>query len=353
MKFLILPALILAGCVTTEPEAPSLSSAEVVRLLPSEVKDKAGWAEDIVFAIERIDRAVTEERACAVIAVIDQESGFAPDPVVRDLPRIVREGLEKKFEKLGPLSGLAVKAVLQARAPGNKDNFEKRVAKLKTESDLDRLFRDIEASLRQRFPGPIAVASTVTKPMGKGWVEDLNPVTTAGSMQVKVSFAKTLEGFEDLSDGEVRDLLYTRRGGVVAGTARLLGYEASYGDVIYRFADYNAGMYASRNAAFQEMLSDLGATQLALDGDILAYDRDGDPAGVETNSLKAMMAFAAKHDVSDRAVRRAANHEKSADFEDYAIWEKVRAAWEQKAGKKAPYARIPNVTLSSPKLSGN
>ena len=83
-------------------------------------------------------------------------------------------------------------------------------------------------------------------------IDDLNPVTTAGPMQVQVSFARGMSG---LSDAETRELLYTRFGGVRFGTARLLGYAAAYDDVLYRFADYNAGMYSSRNAAFQEQLA--------------------------------------------------------------------------------------------------
>lgn len=352
-KSLVLILLLpLVSCVTAEPEEPSLPASEVARLLPDHLKDQKNWADDIVDALARIDRAATPERVCATIAIIAQESGFQVDPIVNNLPKIVRQGLEKKFEKLGPLSDLAVKAILKARAPGMKDNFEKRVAQLKTESDLDRLFRDIEDSLRQRFPGPIVVASAVSKMMGQGWIEDLNPVTTAGSMQVKVDFAKNLDSFENLTNVEVRDLLYTRKGGVIAGTARLLAYDAHYDDIIYRFADYNAGIYSSRNAAFQMMLSDLGKQKLSADGDLLSYEADGKPTGLETNTVKAMLAFAEKNDISDWAVRRAANHEKTLDFEDYDIWEQVRAAWTKKTGKKAPYARLPSVTFHSPKLSG-
>lgn len=349
---LLLLGSILTGCVTGEPSPPALSKGEALRKLPPATRDKDAWTDAILGALSVIDKDPTAERVCAVVAVIEQESGFQANPTVKNLPKIVRAELAAKFSRLGPLAEPAVAAILKTRQPGTTETFGQRIDKLRTEQDLDRFFRDLVSRLRDRFPGSIMLASAVSKAMGKGWLDDLNPVTTAGSMQVKVSFAKEVDGFKGLEDDMQRDLLYTIVGGVRAGTARLLQYEASYDDVIYRFADYNAGVYASRNAAFQVMLGSLTGIKLVPDGDLLAYDQDGGPSGEESQSLKAMRAFARAHDLSDWSVHRGANTEKEDDFESSTMWEEVREAYGKKTGKPPVYARIPAVAITSPKLAG-
>jgi hypothetical protein len=321
----VLAAIVLVSCAHRRetPSAPVLDARDVVELVGPAATDRAGWANDIVAAIRLAGKDPTAERACAVIAIIEQESGYQPDPAVPNLPHIVTKALEDKLAPLGPLAKPALRAVVD-------DDTRARISRLRTERDLDRLFREtIAAKL------PAAVTSVIG-------IDDLNPVTTAGPMQVQVAFAREMSG---LSDAETRELLYTRFGGVRFGTARLLGYAAEYDDVVYRFADYNAGTYSSRNAAFQEELAWLVGRRLALDGDLLDY-RGGD-----SQTLQAALTFGGLYGVSERRVRRDLEKEKSIELEDTEVWHAVRDAWRQRTGKATPYARVPEVTLASPKLS--
>jgi hypothetical protein len=349
----------LMSCVTpspdgsSEPTLPTLEPVDIVQRIPPHVPDRDGWADDIAFSIRAINKELTAERVCAVIAVIEQESGFQTDPVVANLPQIVRDGLKKKFARLGPLAEPALEALLAGRAPGSNESFKQRINKLRTERDLDRFFRDISATYKQSLPGTYAIASAISLILGKGSLQNLNPVTTAGSMQVKISYARELDEFNSMSDEQLREYLYTRMGGVRVGTARLIDYPASYDDIVYRFADFNVGMYASRNAAFQAQLEDLTGRELALDGDLLAYDENGEPKDIETFTLKALLAFGEKHDLSAWTIRRDIKKEKSEEFETTDSWVMVREAWEQKKRRKPVYARIPEVELVSPKLARN
>jgi hypothetical protein len=340
-----------AESTNARPPPRTLDRDEVAQLIPKRVADRAGWADDVIVAIRLTDKVPTPERVCAVLAVVEQESGYRPDPAVRNLPAIVRRGLADKLDRLGPLREPALGALLAGRAPGAKHTFGERIARLRTERDLDRFFRDVTRSYEAQMPGSFAVARALSATLGRGGIESLNPVTTAGSMQVKVSFARELGRAEGLDDDDVRELLYTRGGGVRFGTARLIGYPARYTDIVHRFADFNAGVYASRNAAFQEMLADLTGRDLALDGDLLLWDERGEPLDQDSKTLGALLAFGAAHDLSQWRVRKDARKEKSLELEETKTWTRVREAWQEKHGRAPPYARVPDVTLSSPKLS--
>ncbi|MEX2958090.1 DUF1615 family protein [Acinetobacter baumannii] len=72
----------------------------------------------------------------------------------------------------------------------------------------------------------------------------MNPITTLGSMQVHINYAKANKR-SSMNTAALRDDLYTEYGGLYYGIHRLMVYPADYDKAIYRFADYNSGMYCT------------------------------------------------------------------------------------------------------------
>jgi hypothetical protein len=353
---LLVCAIAGSACVTTPkvPEPPRMTVAEVSARIPTRVSDREGWATDVLAALEQQHRPADPDTVCQVLAIIEQESNFQANPAVPGLPRMIKTELEKRVEKLGPLGPPALRELLSGKAPGTKLSFEQRLDTLKTERDLDLLFRDILDHYRERFPAPLKALDLFGALFGAS-PDDFNPVTTVGSMQVSVEFAEKLADRERREVSTVRDELYTRSGGVYYGTARLLAHEAAYTQPLYRFADYNAGVYASRNAALQEQVATLLKLELVLDGDLLAYDKHGEPLSRETNTSKAIVTFAQRFapELTERRIRRDLEEEKTARFESTDTWRAIKRVYAQRMKADPPYARVPEVTLKSPKLTSD
>ncbi|HEY0094736.1 MAG TPA: DUF1615 family protein, partial [Archangium sp.] len=338
------------------PLPPRVTVEQAAKLVPPDEKDREGWAQDVLAALEAHRQYPSAQTVCSVLAVIEQESGFEPNPAVPGLARIVQERLEAYASKLGPLGPPTIKALLEGRAPGETQTFEQRLKQVKTERDLDRVFRELLEYYETEHPKTYTAAQLASALFKSSRLEDLNPITTAGSMQVSVRFSADLAGGDEQAERRVREELYTRGGGVYYGTARLLGYEALYDDPIYRFADYNAGFYASRNAAVQAQVSRLTGIKLVQDGDLLAYDKQGEPVDEDSNSLKALLAFRQRYapeDLSERRVRKDALKEKELAFEETDTWSAIKRAYQEETGQPPEYARLPTVVIRSPKISGD
>lgn len=372
-RLVLIPVLaalaMLAGCAPrspplppqVEPVFPRLSPEEAAQLIPERIPDRAGWAADVLSALDGIGVNPSRNSVCEVLSIVQQESGFQANPVVPNLAHIVHARLEAYASKLGPLGNPALHEVLRGVAPGHApghkagsgESFEQRLSKVRTERDVDVLFRDLLAYYRAKFPTTYGVVNGLEDLFSARTLEDLNPVTTVGSMQVSVAFAEALAKQQGEDPAAVRDSLYTRAGGLKYGTARLLGWEASYDQPLYRFADYNAGFYSSRNAALQKQLARLTGYALTPDGDLLAYDKAGRPLDQDSQSLKVLFAFRARfaNDLSERRIRKDLLLEKTVDFEGTDTYRAVKRAYAQLTGETPASALVPTVSLNSPKMT--
>ena len=322
--------VLLAGCTAVNEPSRSgyrpLSATEgralVAHLLPDAVKDRTGWATDIYAAFAALDIPPTPDNICAAIAVTGQESSFQADPPVPGLAAIARKEIDKRRESAG-IPAFALDAALALHSTNGK-SYRERLDAVKTELQLSDIYED--------FIGRV--------PFGKSLLADRNPVHTGGPMQVSVAFAETFKASKPYPypmTGSIRHEVFTRRGGVYFGIAHLLDYPAPYSRLLYRFADFNAGQYASRNAAFQSAVTQVSGIPLELDGDLLRYDR-GQPAREPGSTELATRVLAQRLDMSNDDIRRDLNFEKTEGFEKTRLHTRVFALDDRAGGKPAPRA---------------
>ena len=344
MAWAIVVATVLAGCAGPEdrgrePGGRVLSAdegrARVARGIPDGVADRSGWATDIYAAIVALQIPPTVDNVCAAIAVIGQESGFQVDPVVPGLPAIARREIERQRERAG-IPKLVLDAAL-ALTSSNGKSYAERLDTVRTEGQLSEIYED--------FIGRV--------PLGRTFLAERNPVHTAGPMQVSVAFAGDYVADRPYPypvTGPLRHELFTRRGGVYFGIAHLLDYRAPYDRMIYRFADFNAGRFASRNAGFQNAVTQVSGIPLVLDGDVLRYE-SGQPAKEAGSTELAVRVLARRLDLDDARIRRelALGHDER--FERSAVYTRVMDLAERATGRTLPRAIVPRIELKSPKIT--
>ena len=171
-------------------------------------------------------------------------------------------------------------------------------------------------------------------------------------MQVSIAFAEQYA--EDRLypypvEGSLRREVFTRRGGLFFGIAHLLDYPAAYEAPVYRFADFNAGHYASRNAGFQRALSLASGIPLALDGDLLrAGSTSNDPPG---STELAARVLAERLGLRESAIRRDLELGRDEEFSHSTLHRRVFALADELEAKPLSRAHIPEIRLKSPKIT--
>jgi Protein of unknown function (DUF1615) len=337
---LLAGAIFLGSCIgpsrSPEPQLdPDVVRAHIAKLLPNSVANKQGWAIDIFTALESLKLKPTSENVCAAVAVAQQESNLQADPTVPGLPDIARKEIYSRAERYH-IPQTVVNLALQLNSPNGK-TYNERIESASTEKDLSDLFEDFIGSV----------------PLGKKLFANWNPVRTGGPMQVSVAYAEAhvkQKAYPYPIAESVRQEVFTRRGGLYFGIAHLLDYDARYEDMIYRFADYNAGHYASRNAAFQNAVNALTRSKLATDGDLLLQgEQENEPSSTEL----AIRSIGPNLDMSDAAIRHDLEREKSASFADTKLYKRVFALADKGRKQPLPRAVLPKIKLQSAKITRN
>lgn len=336
----------------------TINAEQIKTLIPGRVNDRTSWAQDIYSITDQLGIPQTKENICSIIAVVDQESNFHADPAVPGLGakavKEVEERLDSKFKDiLGETLGGTMAGYFQEvlkNQPTPEDNYLKQMRQVRTERELDELYREIFDYMSKHYH--VSALTGAARLVGQDIGEKLNPITTLGSMQVHISYAKD----HKRQSGNIADLrtdMYSQYGGLYYGIHRLMMYPADYDKAIYRFADYNSGMYSSRNAAFQSMLNQLTDVELSLDGDLLLYSKNGSPRAEKSQSEQELGRVFASNKVliTPRQIRSDLKKEKEKDFEETQTYQAVVKLYEEKTGKKAVYATMPQVVISGPKLS--
>ncbi len=324
-------ACLLVGCSERSQRTPTDVRTDIARHIPAGIPDRTGWTNDLYAAFDSQDIEPNSSNVCAVIAVIEQESTFRADPPVAGLPQIARAEIDRRAALLH-VPRFLVDAALGIHAPDGR-SYAQHLSGVRTEDELSELFEQMIGAV----------------PMGRRLLAGLNPVHTAGPMQVSVAFAQShARGYPYPLEGSIRHEVFSRRGGLYFGVKHLLGYPAHYPRMLYRFADFNAGQYASRNAAFQRAAAVASGIVLAQDGDLIRPGASLEAPGPTEAVLRRLQPTLT---MDAAGIRRDLQSSDSIAFEDTALYRNVYSVAEARAKGLLTHARVPDITLHGPKLT--
>ena len=304
----------------------------IERALPKSVSDRTGWVNDIADVLLELKIEPTREHICAVVAVTEQESSFRVDPVVPHLGVIAWHEIDGRAEH-AHIPKVVVHQVLEIKSSTGQ-SYAERIDGARTEKQLSDIFEDFTGSV----------------PLGRSLFASWNPIRTRGPMQVNVAFADKFAETRPYPypvKVSVDDELFTRRGSLYFGIAHLLAYTAPYDRYLYRFADYNAGQYSSRNAAFQNAVNTAAKTQLVTDGALLPHGDSTDSPG---DTELAVRGLSDRLNLSDAAIHSALEEARTEKFETTTLYKRVFALAERASGHRPPAAIIPSIRLQGPKI---
>ncbi|MGH8049232.1 MAG: DUF1615 domain-containing protein [Arenimonas sp.] len=328
---------LLPGCEKDE-QTPAETRAQLKHLIPATVKDRDGWAADIQYAFTALKIEPSPQNMCSVLAITEQESTYNANPPVPGLGKIALKEIVDRAAR-SHVPEFVVFGALQFKSP-NGESWETRIGAVRTEKELSDIFEEMIASV----------------PMGKRLLGSLNPVHTGGPMQVSIAYAESHAKQRPYpytaQDTSIRHEVFTRRGGMYFGIAHLLDYPNSYENPLFRFADFNAGHYASRNAAFQNAVAVATGIGLDLDGDLIRYKKDrnnkkNSPSATESAVRSMAVELRMTYEQIHSALLKSCDNR----FERSEIYIRVFEIADLRNSKPLPRATLPRIRLQSPKIT--
>ncbi|MDH4249540.1 MAG: DUF1615 domain-containing protein, partial [Deltaproteobacteria bacterium] len=312
------------------------------------------WLDDLNMALFELGVPCNQEEFLVlVLTTIQLESAVRSDPALENA------NLESLFEyKLAQLrdSSLFLEPMLNqsglVEGLRAKLRADTRTGKVRTEGDLGRYVEgDLRVWLAERLtseyfiPGPVA-RFTAEQAL-------VNPVSTIGPMQVNVhkAYRNARRRGEAVSGTEAMQRLLLDRGtalyrGLKEGIYMLWRGFSFYSRYVpveeaiqYTTADYNAGEFSSRNAAFQARVSEMSRHKLTLDGDLLLYDGD-QPRQRVSNTESAILTL--KAELTPHQVREDLKLEKEPEFITTTTYLKVCELYSDRLKKPCQVAMVPS-----------
>jgi hypothetical protein len=287
-----------------------------------------------------------------VLTTIQLESGVSEDPPLENpnLEELFSFQVQRLRED-NPLAGKLLEVSeleSELRAKLRADTRRGRVRREKAlvryvEQDL-RVW--LQGRLQERFFLPAAMAAYAAE------TGLPNPVHTIGPMQVSLQKAydnarrrgERVESPEEMRRWLLDPEMALERG-LKEGVYQLWRIYSFYRGslspepaVRFTTADYNAGEFSSRNAAFQARVSELSGHALVLDGDLLVYS-NGRAAERASNTEAAVITLLERYAAPN--IRRDLLLEKEARFSATPTARQVCAAWRRRTGKACALAALP------------
>jgi hypothetical protein len=299
-----------------------------------------------------------EDFLVLVLTTIQLESAVTVDPGLEnaDLEALFMYHLET-LRRENPIAGRLLNYSGLDDAMRAKLRADTRQGHVRTERELVQYVEgDLRAWMQEHLRTAYYLPAGVARYAAEQGLP--NPVNTIGPMQVNLHKAfrnARARGEAVESEAQMRTWLLERRTamerGIKEGVFQLWRVYRFYRRLLppeeavrYATADYNAGEFSSRNAAFQERVAALARRRLKLDGDLLVYQA-GQPAERASNTEAAVITVLTEY--AAPRIRQDLLLEKTEAFSRTFTARRVCQRYQRETGQACAVATVPSGAVNA------